>query len=299
MDEAMGNAPTEAVPFRAPPSTSRDVLDGPPHRRGSTAGRWLRAIAVFVVLGLIVGVLYHFGVGSRSVIAGPAQAATAPPPGQGESQARLGPVPVPPKPPSASFRFLATQTNKVTPVTWSPCRPIHYVVRPDHQLANGPQLIRAAIAAVSAATGLRFLDDGPTTEAPDFQRDAYQPQRYGDRWAPVLITWATTQEVPDFGVDVAGEAGPTWITTPAGERVNVTGSVALDPVKIADIQSRFGTKEAQAILLHEFGHLVGLQHVNDPHQIMYPRDTLAVMSYQRGDLTGLAKLGTGPCQPTV
>ena len=82
-----------------------------------------------------------------------------------------------------------------------------------------------AIAAVSAATGLQFVRDANTDEAPDRDRDAYQPDRYGDRWAPVLVAWAPVDEVPDFGVDVAGEAMTQRVTTPSGDEAFVTGAV--------------------------------------------------------------------------
>ncbi|WP_432519770.1 hypothetical protein [Kineococcus sp. SYSU DK006] len=71
-----------------------------------------------------------------------------------------------------------------TPVAWKPCRPIHYVTRPDGAPTGAQQLMQQAIARVSAATGLRFIDDGATTEAPSPQRRPYQSERYGERWAP-------------------------------------------------------------------------------------------------------------------
>ena len=94
-------------------------------------------------------------------------------------------------------------------------------------------MIAQAVAAVSAATGLRFVLDGPTTEAPSNDREPYQRARYGDRWAPVLIAWATADEVPDFGVDIAGEAGPHGVRRRNGQRTYLTGAVYLDAAKAA------------------------------------------------------------------
>jgi len=73
--------------------------------------------------------------------------------------------------------------------------------------------VQRAAATVPRATGLRLVYDGPTTESTK-DRDAYQPDRYGDRWAPVLVTWATTREVPDFDDDVPRQAGPTRVRRP-------------------------------------------------------------------------------------
>ena len=63
----------------------------------------------------------------------------------------------------------------------------------------------AAVAGAGAATGLWFVNDGRTAEAASRQRQAFQPDRYSDRWTPVLLVWETADEQPDFGVDVAGQ----------------------------------------------------------------------------------------------
>ena len=298
MDEAAGNSPSEAVPFRAAPSTSTPLLASPRPRR-----RFLGVVALVVAIALVLGVAWSMkGIVAQSrdtaaALPAPAQR-SAPPPGVEESPTRLAPVPVVAKPASQSFRFLVNQPESTTPATWSPCRPIHYTVRPLHAPKGGDTLITDSIAELSAATGLTFIRDSPTSEAPSNDRSAYQPKTYGDRWAPVLITWATADEVPDFGVDVAGEAGPIAVVSPNGSRTFVSGTVALDPVKFAQAKQVGGTASEQAILLHELGHLVGLAHVNDKKQLMFP-STGKVTTYQAGDLAGLAKLGSGPCAPSV
>jgi len=51
-------------------------------------------------------------------------------------------------------------------------------------------------------------------------------------------------------------------------------------------------------VLHELGHLVGLAHVSDPTQLMYPQSS-GVLDLAAGDLTGLAQLGAGECVPDL
>jgi hypothetical protein len=48
------------------------------------------------------------------------------------------------------------------------------------------------------------------------------------------------------------------------------------------------------VLLHEFGHVFGLDHVDSPRELMSETDH-DVMSFGPGDLEGLRLLGQGPC----
>lgn len=118
---------------------------------------------------------------------------------------------------STAFQFSVKQADGSSPVSYDPCRPIHYVSRPDGAPPGDDALIAAALAKASAASGFRFVNDGPTTESASGQRAAYQPDRYGDRWAPVLFVGENANEQPDFGVDVAGLGGSgamSWATIP-------------------------------------------------------------------------------------
>jgi hypothetical protein len=90
--------------------------------------------------------------------------------------------------------------------------------------------------AFSGATGLRFVYDGSTSEAPSRQRSPYQPERYGDRWATVLISWTTPSENPDFAADVLGQAGSTPVGLPYQSSAYVTGEVELDPGRLSTIR---------------------------------------------------------------
>jgi hypothetical protein len=159
-------------------------------------------------------------------------------------------------------------------------------------------MILNAISRLSLATGLQFIDDGPTTEAPTFQRAEYQPERYGDRWAPVLIAWVTTEENPDFAASVEGESGSVIVSQNNGPRIYVTGIVELDSSKLSTmLLVPGGASNVYAIILHELGHLVGLAHVADVNQLMFPESGHGVTDFNTGDLAGAAILGRGACVP--
>lgn len=78
--------------------------------------------------------------------------------------------------------------------------------------------------------------------------------------------------------------------------------LALDGPSFAALQPK-GKVSAEdvgrAVILHELGHLVGLGHVEDPTQVMYPSSSYEVTSLATGDLNGLAKLGRGDCFPAL
>lgn len=306
LDEAVGR-PVEPVPFRG---ASSGLLEGShrPRSRGKGGFRLLVAVGLAGCLGAAALYLdgYRLGqsqVPSEAVVvaggpplnvpAGPVGApGFAPPAGVGEMTVPRGVPPAVPAPTDPdAVRFL-NQAGGGQPVTWSPCRPIHYVTRAGVGPPRGNALVAEAIAQISVATGLAFIDDGATTEAPTETRPAYQPERYGDRWAPVLIAWADEAEVPGLAGDVAGEAGPVWVTTPSGDRTYLSGAVHLD-VEITDWPDTL----IRTVILHELGHLVGLDHVDDTTQLMF--ESSMAERFGAGDLAGLAALGRGPCQPDI
>lgn len=208
------------------------------------------------------------------------------------------PLGLPPQAPveGGTHVFVDEQSDGETPVAYDPCRPIHYVIRPDNAPIGGEAVLRDAFARVTAVTGLQFVYDGPTDEQPSLDRELFQSDRYGDRWAPVVVAWQTEDENPSFRTDIVGEAGSASVRYGRHE-VFVTGGVSLDE---AEFQVLLATPEgaaaARAIVLHELGHLVGLDHVPDPNQLMHP-SSHEVLDFAAGDLTGLSALGQGECVP--
>lgn len=50
--------------------------------------------------------------------------------------------------------------------------------------------------------------------------------------------------------------------------------------------------------MHELAHVVGLDHVDDPTQLMYAENS-GQLDFGAGDRAGLALLGTGECVPRL
>lgn len=289
--------------------------DRPPGSGRRSAGRSLRNILLGITAGTTVlvvgGVLYggsRFGelldirLGPGAVQPGetggvrPAAEGRpeAPPPGHEEANEPLG-TPEPPPYASDSYQFLATNDDG-TPVGYSPCRPLHYVVNADLVPAGAQDLIPEAIDTISQATGIRFIYDGATAEQPSAQRAPYQPDSYGDRWAPLLVSWTTPEVAQQLKGKVIGTGGSTHFSYDDGPKTFVTGSLELDSPQITEeLEQPDGKLYATAVILHELGHVMGLEHVDDHRQLMYP-EIGTPEGLAAGDLNGLYELAGALCR---
>lgn len=216
------------------------------------------------------------------------------------SDASATPLGRPPGKASSSTEFAFIHTvdgpDGTRPVAWDPCRPVHLVVNNAHAPTGSDKLLREATARISSATGLQFVIDGPTTEAPSTDRKTEDKKRYGNTWSPVLVAWTDPATVPQLKGSVAGLAGPDG--APYFETAQehwVSGSVNLDGPQLSDALRRpAGWNMARAIVMHELGHLVGLEHVTSRSELMYA-ETTGRTDFGPGDREGLRQLGLGHC----
>ncbi|WP_198318360.1 matrixin family metalloprotease [Arthrobacter sp. YN] len=290
----------------------------PKHRRAGTAWRILRGVLMAGIAAVVAVLVSGFLHGDPRITAlfpgvsvpgaahdgqpgqkqsAPARAADAPPPGFEEADAPLA-SPKAPETINDSYKFLATNDDG-TPVGYSPCRPLHYVVNDASAPEGSNALLETAIAKVSAASGILFVNDGTTDELPADRREPYQPAKYGDRWAPLLISWTTPEAAPALADKVIGTGGSTMYSLNNGPKSYITGSLELDTPQVAELLADpEGADYVLAVMQHELGHVMGLDHVDDPVQLMYPEigapDGLAA-----GDLTGLHLLASAPCREDI
>jgi hypothetical protein len=208
----------------------------------------------------------------------------------GISSGRLGDVPDY-EPGTGTYKFMYTQRGSDEPVGYDPCRPIEYGVNPDAAPDDWETLIETAVARTETATGLRFEYVGTTDERP-FDPTSLEPLSVTRR--PVVIGFADEDELKELADAVAGLGGSVGVRGSLGRDYLVTGSIALDTDVFQDGWFGGARQDLQAIVDHEFGHLVGLGHVKDPGELMARRNT-GQITYGPGDLEGLALLGSIPC----
>lgn len=196
-----------------------------------------------------------------------------------------------------TFRFVATQrTSPDSPVAYDPCRPVDIVINDTLAPSGTEGMVETSVADVAAATGLHLRVIGRTDEPASADRPSQDLARYGSGWSPAIVGWTSPADVPRLAGRVAGVGGSTqWAGSMTATNRFVTGTVWLDAPQLADILRRpQGPAQVRAIVLHELGHLVGLDHVDDPAELMY-EENVGVLGYGPGDREGLAALGSGSC----
>lgn len=209
--------------------------------------------------------------------------------------ADVAPGPVDPR----GFRVKLVDGDTGAAVRYDACRPLHYVINPALATPGGIRDIRRAFELTGEASGLRFVYDGTTDEPYDPDRASYQPERYGERWAPILISW-TNEPLTDVVAGAEGTrpiaaAGSRFEVNAHGAPVFVTGHAVFDS-SWTEIPAGFGGQTWGQAMLHELGHVLGLDHVDDPASVMNPVIGLRAANWGGGDRAGLWSQGIGtPC----
>jgi matrixin len=169
---------------------------------------------------------------------------------------------------------------------WNPCQVITYRINTRLMPGGAPAELKKVFAQVSAATGLRFAYVGSSTYVP-FAKDAKKHPTNAD----IVLAWATPKTAPVLAGANAGRGGVDWVRSGGIEELHNGGAVfdaaqQMSPIK--SVQRRL----IRQLYLHEVGHIIGLDHVADKRQLMYPTmQRTADPHYGAGDLAGLAVLG--------
>ena len=193
-----------------------------------------------------------------------------------------------------AFRFLERVGG--APVRWNPCDPITYAVNAAGAISPVRPDLTEALRRVTRSTGIEFRSVGTTSET--FIR-AYQRMRYEGvvRKAELILIWVDHDGYTKI-LRLLGDPRPSiaFAKTMAGlfadQDQYFGGIIVMDADATAT--PGFGYRYAHgSVLLHELGHIMGLDHVRDPDQLMYSgrRPNFSVSVFGAGDLEGLRRLG--------
>lgn len=192
---------------------------------------------------------------------------------------------------------------------WNPCqKAITYRINTKYAApskagrAKARKDVKGAVARLSAATGMSFRYTGSTSLIPKDTASSWSSRQRG---AEIYIAWVK-QSKSAGRTNLLGRAGSGWAAGSGGYAYKFwkvgndpwrgaigRGFVVLDSSQNKKFKGGFGSGTTRGdLLLHELGHVMGLNHAAAASQVMYPtiqkRDTSA---YASGDLTGLAQLG--------
>lgn len=177
-----------------------------------------------------------------------------------------------------------------SPVRW--CTPIPWVLRVDGAPSGAREMLEEATARIAAAGGPRFEYLGPSDEQPSLARPAHQPDRYGEQaWAPVLVAWG-----PPHAGDLPLRDSDRAVSLPiAVDGAFVSGQVVFNDRR--DLAMDFADRATSwgATAIHEFVHVAGLDHVDDPSQLMHRFAGSGPVEFGDGDLAGIAALSVPDC----
>lgn len=150
-----------------------------------------------------------------------------------------------------------TRSTPYGPLLWSSCEPIRVLVNPGRFGARAEVEIRAAFSEMSQITGLRF-----TFAASDrVPRSDWALTRGEWSMPPVLVAWVDPQETDLLGAAASGATVANPSGRGSGRRI-VTGAIALDASEYLEFSDGRGPgRTRRNLLLHEIGHLLGLDHV--------------------------------------
>ena len=166
--------------------------------------------------------------------------------------------------------------SKRRPYTWPSCT-LRYRINGAHMPATGASDVKEALRRISQVSGITFRYRGRTRTMPDLGRPQY-PGR--NRF---VLAWSIDRD------QLAGLAGVAKAKAVNGRLRS--GFVLINDQWSRSAPSGFGAGETHGIvLMHELGHLIGLDHVRDRHQVMKPGEQPAAV-WGAGDRTGLKRLG--------
>lgn len=258
----------------------RNVLERQPEPDGRTY--WLDQMRAGMLRGHLM--LYF----SESVEFGRAVGA-----GPFGTRDHRGPAEAAPAAPAGSYRFWYLDRSTGQPYTWPRCRPVYVVANPAGIPASEHDdfvaMLEHALDAISEATDQEWVHVGPTAHR------AADANTRRDVLGTVTISFMTAPDPTDEASAWAALALPRPDPLGAGVHYH-TGVINLNAQRLVGDFGGEVTPLVATTLMHELGHIAGLDHVGDPGQLMHDYYSLPdeprFESYRDGDRAGLARVGS-------
>ena len=196
-----------------------------------------------------------------------------------------------------NYSFLFTTTDGCKPLRFNPCEPIHYIVNPANAPQGGVDDVRQAFRMIAEAGGYTFVDDGLTdSDRFDSNRSAYDPAKYGERWAPIVVSWSRLGSAGRNDVVIAGRGNGQLVEdTIVTGMLDLNADARIDAAREMPVPSGFGEGISWGrVMLHEMGHVFGLGHVESKNSIMHEallEQTRSLTQYGVGDIQAWRLLG--------
>lgn len=180
------------------------------------------------------------------------------------------------------YTFTAVQPDGVSPVTWPCAGTIPVEVNSERAPDGFSALLESAVTRINEASGFTFEVVGETGDRDFFDRGA----------GPVLLGFADADEVEPLAGPTAGVGGLVYSALSSSTpRTAVGGMVVLDDEAFG---GRMSDATAEAIVIHELAHVLGLGHTDARGQLMRETNTYQV-DFGDGDRAGLTALREHAC----
>ena len=184
---------------------------------------------------------------------------------------------------ASSYAFLSSPRWR-----WDSCSVVTWRYNDARSPRSALTQIKGAFGRVHAATGIEFRYLGKTTKT------AAPGGRGGQ---DIILGWLSNRTFRNqYGgaIAVGGASYFTGYTQANGDNISraVSGGVALSAGFNDNLRKGFGSGFTWGeVLMHEIGHVMGLDHANSSKQLMFPRITSRAAKWGAGDLRGFRLLG--------